>query len=289
MRQGPTGPPPLWLIVLVVVGLVFAAVTIGAQDVRGMTVVLVTALFGLFTTIAVAALGTVVAYALGHKQTRNEKQAEVLIELRRKYLGLSEQLHIFSGPLPPDDELEQIESMQPDIDAMLEYFHNERMYLDPNLTEQARWICGGFLKHFDDMRRARRADAGLRRGILLTVRSSVTPDRRWSSGGRESFLSCLKISKRLSISFAVPAGRCGTPYANYSGRDKLAWLRPTVTPTVRDWLERSSLSTPSARTRLGGGGSLADHRIAPPRYLKKSGVGLGSGCSADRAHWCTRA
>ncbi len=161
MRQGPTGPPPLWLIVLVVVGLVFAAVTIGAQDVRGMTVVLVTALFGLFTTIAVAALGTVVAYALGHKQTRNEKQAEVLIELRRKYLGLSKQLHIFSGPLPPDDELEQIESMQPDIDAMLKYFHNERMYLDPNLTEQARGICGGFLQHLDDMRRARRADAGL--------------------------------------------------------------------------------------------------------------------------------
>jgi hypothetical protein len=59
----------LWLIVLVVVGLVFAVVTIGAQDVRGMPVVLVTALFGLFTTIAVAALGTVVAYALGHKQT----------------------------------------------------------------------------------------------------------------------------------------------------------------------------------------------------------------------------
>ena len=161
MRQGPTGPPPLWLIVLVVVGLVFAAVTIGAQDVRGMSVVLVTALFGLFTTIAVAALGTVVAYALGHKQTRNEKQAEVLIDLRRKYLGLSKQLLIFSGPLPPDDELEQIESMQPNIDAMLGYFHDERLYLDPNLTEKARRICGDFLLHFDHMRRTRRDDAGL--------------------------------------------------------------------------------------------------------------------------------
>jgi hypothetical protein len=126
-----------------------------------MTVVLVTALFGLFTAIVAAALGTVVAYSLGHKQTRNEKQAEVLIELRRKYLGLSKQLLIFSGPLLPDDELEQIESMQPDIDAMLGYFHDERLYLDPNLTEKARWICGDFLRHFDHMRRARRADAGL--------------------------------------------------------------------------------------------------------------------------------
>jgi hypothetical protein len=44
---------------------------------------------------------------------------------------------------------------------MLKYFHNERMYLDPNLTEQARWICGGFVQHFDHMRRARREDAGL--------------------------------------------------------------------------------------------------------------------------------
>jgi hypothetical protein len=130
-----------------------------AEDVRGVTTVLVTALFGLFTTIAVAALGTVVAYALGHKQTRNEKQAEVLIELRRKYLGLSKQLHIFSGPLPPDDELEKLESMQHDIDAMLEYFDNERMYLDPNLTEKARWLCGGFQQHVDHMREARKADA----------------------------------------------------------------------------------------------------------------------------------
>jgi hypothetical protein len=129
------------------------------EDVRGVTTVLVTALFGLFTTIAVAALGTVVAYALGHKQTRNEQQAEVLIELRRKYLGLSKQLLIFSVPLPlGTSEPEQIESMQPDIDAMLEYFDNERMYLDPILTEKARWICGGFLQHFDHMRTARRAD-----------------------------------------------------------------------------------------------------------------------------------
>jgi hypothetical protein len=37
MRQGPKGPPPLWLIVLVVVGLVFAAVTIGAPGGRGMS------------------------------------------------------------------------------------------------------------------------------------------------------------------------------------------------------------------------------------------------------------
>ena len=160
MRRSPTGPPPLWLIVLVVVGLVFAAVTIGAQDVRGMTVVLVTSLFGLFTTIAVAALGTVVAYALGHKQTRNEKQAEVLIKLRRKYLDLSKQLHIFTVPSPQEDELEHIESMQHDIDVMLEYFQNERMYLDPNLTKKARWICGGFQQHVDHMRRARRADCG---------------------------------------------------------------------------------------------------------------------------------
>jgi hypothetical protein len=51
--------------------------------------------------------------------------------------------------------------MQHDIDAMLEYFHNERMYLDPNLTEKARWLCGGFLLHIDHMRRARGDDAGL--------------------------------------------------------------------------------------------------------------------------------
>jgi hypothetical protein len=132
-----------------------------AQDVRGVTTVLVTALVGLFTTIVGAVVGTVIGFSLGHKQTRNEKQAEVLIELRRKYLGLSEQLQIFSVPFPQDDELEYIESMQHDIDAMLEYFHNERMYLDPNLTEKARWLCGGFLLHFDHMRRARRDDAGL--------------------------------------------------------------------------------------------------------------------------------
>ena len=29
MRHGPLGPPPLWLIVLVVVGLVLAAVVLG--------------------------------------------------------------------------------------------------------------------------------------------------------------------------------------------------------------------------------------------------------------------
>jgi hypothetical protein len=132
------------------------------EVVRGVTAAvlitaLVTAMFGLFTAIAAA----VVAYSLGHKQPRNEKQAEVLIELRRKYLRLSKRLLIFSGPLPPDDELEQIESMQPHIDAMQEYFHDERMYLDRNLTKQARWICGGFQQHVDHMRRARRADAGL--------------------------------------------------------------------------------------------------------------------------------
>jgi hypothetical protein len=125
------------------------------------TVVLVTALFGLFTAIVAAALGTVVAYSLGHKQTRNEKQAEVLIELRRKYLGLSKQLHIFTVPFPQEDELEKLESMQHDIDAMLEYFQNERMYLDHNLIKNARWICGGFQQHVDHMRRARRADAGV--------------------------------------------------------------------------------------------------------------------------------
>jgi hypothetical protein len=125
------------------------------------TVVLVTALVGLFTAIVAAALGTVVAYSLGHKQTRNEKQAEVLIELRRKYLGLSKQLHIFTVPFPQEDELEHIESMQHDIDAMLEYFQNERMYLDHNLTKKARWLCGGFQQHVDHMRRARRADAGV--------------------------------------------------------------------------------------------------------------------------------
>ena len=51
--------------------------------------------------------------------------------------------------------------MQPDIDAMLGYFHDERLYLDPNLTEKARRICGDFLLHFDHMRRTRRDDAGL--------------------------------------------------------------------------------------------------------------------------------
>jgi hypothetical protein len=49
MRQGPKGPPPLWLIVLVVVGLVFAAVTIGAPGGRGMSP----------DTIALAVLGVV--------------------------------------------------------------------------------------------------------------------------------------------------------------------------------------------------------------------------------------
>ena len=131
-----------------------------AQSVRGVTAVLVTGLIGLFIAIVSAVLGAVVGSLIGHKQTRNDKQAEVLIELRRKYLGLTEQLQIFSVPFPLDDELEQIESMQPGIDAMLEYFHNERMYLDPNLTEKARWICGGFLQHVDHMREARRADAG---------------------------------------------------------------------------------------------------------------------------------
>ena len=50
MRQAPKGPPPLWLIVLVVVGLVFAAVTIGAPGVRGMSVLLV-AFLGAFATL----------------------------------------------------------------------------------------------------------------------------------------------------------------------------------------------------------------------------------------------
>jgi hypothetical protein len=125
------------------------------------TAALVVGLIGLFTAIVAAVVGTVIGFSLGHKQTRNEKQAEVLIEFRRKYLGLSEQFHVFSGPLPPDDELEQIESLQPDIDAMRKYFDNERMDLDPRLRKKARWICGGFLQHFDHMRRARRADAGL--------------------------------------------------------------------------------------------------------------------------------
>jgi hypothetical protein len=132
-----------------------------AENVRRVTAVLVTALFGLFTAIVGAVVGTVIGFSLGHKQTRNETQAEVLIELRRKYLGLSKELRIFSVPFPQDEELEHVESMQHDIDAMLEYFHNERMYLDPNLTEKARWLCGGFLLHFDHMRRARRDDAGL--------------------------------------------------------------------------------------------------------------------------------
>jgi hypothetical protein len=132
-----------------------------AENVRRVTAVLVTALFGLFTAIVGAVVGTVIGFSLGHKQTRNETQAEVLIELRRKYLGLSKELRIFSVPFPQDEELEHVESMQHDIDAMLEYFQNERMYLDHNLTKKARWICGGFQQHVDHMRRARRADAGV--------------------------------------------------------------------------------------------------------------------------------
>jgi hypothetical protein len=50
MRQGPKAPPPLWLIVLVVVGLVFGAVTIGAPGVRGMSVLLA-AFLGAFATL----------------------------------------------------------------------------------------------------------------------------------------------------------------------------------------------------------------------------------------------
>src|SRR5215216_4937863 len=50
MRQAPKGPPPLWLIVLVVVGLVFAAVAIGAPGVRGMSVLLA-AFLGAFATL----------------------------------------------------------------------------------------------------------------------------------------------------------------------------------------------------------------------------------------------
>jgi hypothetical protein len=192
-----------------------------AEDVRGVTTVLVTALVGLFTTIGGAVVGTVIGFSLGHKQTRNERQTEVLIELRRKYLGLCEQLQIFSVPFPQDDELEYIESMQHDIDAMLEYFHNERMYLDSNLTEKARWLCGGFMLHFDHMRRARRDDAGLSK-MHSSYRAAFDRARQEMEQWRESFLSCLKISKWRSISFAVPAGLCRPPYANCWGGDKLA-------------------------------------------------------------------
>jgi hypothetical protein len=51
--------------------------------------------------------------------------------------------------------------MQPGIDEMAEYFHSERIYLDPELVEKARWLSGGFFQHFVHMRDALRADAGL--------------------------------------------------------------------------------------------------------------------------------
>ena len=51
------------------------------EAVRRMTALFITGLFGLFTTI----VGTILEYRLGLKKSRNEQQAEVLIELRRKY------------------------------------------------------------------------------------------------------------------------------------------------------------------------------------------------------------
>jgi hypothetical protein len=126
------------------------------EIVRRMTALLVTGLFGLFMTL----VGTVLGYRLGLKKTRNEQQAEVLIELRRKYLRLKDRFLDFSVPLPPGkDRLEQINAMQADIDDMVDYFHSERMYLEAETTEKARWITGGFLKHFWDMREALRGDA----------------------------------------------------------------------------------------------------------------------------------
>jgi hypothetical protein len=193
------------------------------EVVRGVTAaVLVTALFGLFTAIAAA----VVAYSLGHKQTRNEKQAEVLIELRRKYLGLAKQLYIFSGPLPPDDELEQIESLQPDIDAMLGTFMTNACTWTPTSPRKPGGSVGASCNTSTTCEGPGEQMRAFRRCILLTVRSSVRPDRRWSSGGMKSFLSCLKISKRRSVSFAMFAGLCGPPYGNYSGWDKLAEPHP---------------------------------------------------------------
>jgi len=166
-----------------------------AENVRWVTAVLVTALFGLFTARVGAVVGTVIGFSLGHKQTRNETQAEVLIELRRKYLGLSKELRIFSVPFPQDEELEHIESMQHDIDAMLEYFHNERMYLDPNLTEKARWICGGFQRYVDHMREARKADAD-RSPMDSSYRAEFVRAReemeRWRDEGLPMLLECLE-------------------------------------------------------------------------------------------------
>lgn len=115
---------------------------------------------GLFGILA-ALLGSLFGYRLGRRRSRYEKQAEVLIELRRMFLGLKDQFDVFSVPLETGTtKLEQIAAIEPGINEMVNYFRSHDVYLKPEqLKDQVRWTVGSFLQHFIHLRDALKGDA----------------------------------------------------------------------------------------------------------------------------------
>ena len=105
-------------------------------------------------------IGSLLGYRLGRRRSRYEKQAEVLIELRRMFLSLKDQFVVFSVPHDPGiTRLEQINSMEPSIDEMLTYFGSHDLYLETDIRERVRWTVGSFYSHFLYIRGALRSDA----------------------------------------------------------------------------------------------------------------------------------
>ena len=142
MRQGPKGPPPLWLIVLVVVGLVFAAVTIGAPGVRGMSVLLA-AVLGAFATLVFTEWRQArqrVTARMGYARLLDaeiEANEPVVNELNKHRLRFLMDLHKYGGYIPPSIEVwpEISVKLAPLIEAeefasINEYYRHLRVLVD---------------------------------------------------------------------------------------------------------------------------------------------------------------
>jgi hypothetical protein len=142
MRQGPKGPPPLWLIVLVVVGLVFAAVTIGAPGVRGMSVLLA-AVLGAFATLVFTEWRQArqrVTACMGYARLLDaeiEANEPVVNELNKHRVRFLMDLHKYGGYIPPSIEVwpEISVKLAPLIEAeefasINEYYRQLRVLVD---------------------------------------------------------------------------------------------------------------------------------------------------------------
>jgi hypothetical protein len=110
MRQGPKGPPPLWIVVLVVVGLLFAAVTIRAPGVRGMSALLA-AFLGAFAALVFTEWRQArqrVTARMGYARLLDaeiEANEPVVNQLNKHRGRFFIDLHKYGGYIPPSIEV----------------------------------------------------------------------------------------------------------------------------------------------------------------------------------------